>query len=223
MILRLDSAVIKKRFMMLKLFWLCLCLTLCSACSVTDTIIVKTGDSSSANTNSSSEQTEVCTVTPTVDVTAYQRPSVEAPVFGVLSKGESTVITGKTTDGWFAFDPGIAQAANVGPFRYRWFENGEAVRLEGDCSELPIVVGPATGVCFAMAGHDVPIRAQPDATAAIVATMRYGDYTEVVGRLGEWLEVDVRVGSLQGEGLGWLLSDDVDFNGPCDAPPTLPK
>ena len=106
-----------------------------------------------------------CTATSQSDVIAYQRPSILAQVFGVLSAGHEVEIQGNTVDGWLGFDPGVAQAGNVGVFRLRWIEGSSDVVLEGDCESLPVGVGPPPGVwcTMAMAGIDVheAARARP--------------------------------------------------------------
>jgi hypothetical protein len=157
------------------------------------------------------------------EIVVYQRPSPGAAVFGTLSAGDQVIAAGITEDGWIGFDPGVAQAANVGPFRLRWVqdENG-ALTLEGMCDDLPIVVGPPAGVCFTMAMYDIPVYARAAPSTEVIATMRSGDYAEVEGRTADnWLRVDLSVGSMELNLVGWIEGEMVNFNGPCDDLPIV--
>ena len=157
------------------------------------------------------------------EVVIYQRPSLDTAPFGTLSAGDQVIAAGITGDGWIGFDPGVAQAANVGPFRLRWVqdENG-TFTLEGTCDDLPLVVGPPAGVCFTLAMYEVPVYAGADPPTEVIATMRSGDYAEVEGRTtGNWMRVDLSVGSMELDLVGWIESEMVNFNGPCDNLPIV--
>ena len=41
-------------------------------------------------------------------------------IFGTISVGDTHEALARTADGWVGFDPGVAQAANVGLARHRW-------------------------------------------------------------------------------------------------------
>jgi hypothetical protein len=157
------------------------------------------------------------------EIVVYQRPSLDGAVFATLPAGDQVIVSGITEDGWIGFDPGVAQAANVGPFRLRWVqdENG-ALTLEGMCDDLPIVVGPPAGVCFTMSMFDIPVYAGADPSTEVIATMRPGDYAEVKGRTADnWIEVDLSVGSMELDLVGWIEGEAVNFNGPCDDLPIV--
>jgi hypothetical protein len=68
------------------------------------------------------------------DVTVYERPHTTAAVFGAMVEGYRVQPQARTADGWWGFDPGVAQAANVGVFRLRWVQETASVRLEGSSS-----------------------------------------------------------------------------------------
>jgi hypothetical protein len=53
-------------------------------------------------------------------ITAYRLPDDSSDVFGTISAGETHDALARTADGWVGFDPGVAQAANVGLARHRW-------------------------------------------------------------------------------------------------------
>ncbi len=109
-----------------------------------------------------------------------------------------------TADGWLGFDPGVAQAANVGVFRNRWVERGGAFHLEGECGALPLVVGPPPGICFLMASGDTPVYASADISSAVIADLHLGDYAKTVGRAAGWFKVDFSVGNPGILQTGWI-------------------
>ena len=70
-----------------------------------------------------------CHLTAFDDVTIFSRPDSAAAVFGTLAAGDSVIVQVMTSNVWFGFDPGVAQAPNVGPFRYRCIPTSPAVIL----------------------------------------------------------------------------------------------
>lgn len=163
-----------------------------------------------------------CELVANAQTTIYQRPSLDAGIFGTLSPGDRATVGAITGDGWIGFDPGTAQAANVGVFRLRWVQRSDAISLEGACSDLPVVVGPPAGVCFTMAMEDTPVYSEPNSSSAMIVTMHSGDYAKVVGTAGDWFKVDLSVGSLGLSQSGWMSSQKVNFNGPCESLPVAP-
>ncbi|MBN1259088.1 MAG: hypothetical protein JXB35_00265 [Anaerolineae bacterium] len=165
-----------------------------------------------------------CTIHADANVAVYQRPSTVASVFGTLMPGDTYPALVRTVEGWFGFDPGVAQAANTGVFRYRWIEKGVAgLQLEGDCEALPVVVGPPPGVCFDMPMESVLVYAAPDLTTTVVATLVVEDYAAIVGRTGDgaWYKVDLEPGNTGLAVVGWIEGWTINMNGPCDALPVL--
>jgi hypothetical protein len=208
----------------------CLAITL-SACGDTPTPHIKPAPTSSVPTPTASPipsatgETPVaagCELVANAQTTVYQRPSLDAEVFGTLSPGDRVAVGATTADGWIGFDPGTAQAANVGVFRLRWVQPGDAISLEGTCQDLPVVVGPPAGVCFTMAMEDIPVYSEPDASSALLVTMHSGDYAQVVSSAGAWFQIDLSVGNLAQNQMGWISSQYVNFNGPCDSLPVGP-
>ena len=162
-----------------------------------------------------------CEIVADGSVAIYERPSIAAGLFGTLSPGDRIQAAAYTADGWFGFDPGVAQAANVGVFRNRWVEWGGAFHLEGACAALPLVIGPTPGICFLMASGDTPVYASADATSAVIATIRLGDYAKAIGRATGWFKVDLSVGSTGIAQQGWITDALANLNGPCDDLPVL--
>lgn len=86
-----------------------------------------------------SPATPICLIVAYYDGNAYHTPFTGKDVFGTVSAGESRAALARTVDGWYGFDPGIAQAGNEGLDRLRWvYPNQTNVfRLIGDCNSVP--------------------------------------------------------------------------------------
>lgn len=163
-----------------------------------------------------------CEIVAESEVTVFQRPSPDAAVFGSMPPGSSVVGEGRTADGWFGFDPGVAQAANIGIFRLRWVDGSSGVRLEGACDGLPELVAPPAGICFTMPMDEVHVYAEPDVSSEVVATMLVGDYAAVIARTTEdWAKVDLSVGNTELDATGWIQGGTLNLNGPCEDLPTV--
>lgn len=61
-----------------------------------------------------------CEFTANIPLTVYRLPDDSSEVFGILPAGETHEILARTADGWLGFDPGVAQAGNVGLAHHRW-------------------------------------------------------------------------------------------------------
>jgi hypothetical protein len=71
-------------------------------------------------------------------LTAFRMPDVSSTVFGTIGPGETVEALARTSDGWLGFDPGIAQAGNVGLAHHRWFQLNAT--LSPSCiTDLPLV------------------------------------------------------------------------------------
>jgi putative hemolysin len=163
-----------------------------------------------------------CTLVASKAITAYSRPSLQATVFGELSAGERVPVGG-TTDGWIGYEPGVAQAANVGPFRLRWVQKTDAIKLEGACGSVPVVASLPPTACFQMFMQATPILGAARVGAVIVANAKAGDYAQAIAASDQWLELDLNVGSLKQNQnqKGWIPRAEANFNGPCDQLPAV--
>jgi hypothetical protein len=143
-------------------------------------------------------------------------------VFSTQQAGFSTQITAQTADGWLGFEPGVAQAANIGSFRLRWIEP-EAGSTSGDCASLPVVWAPPPGVCFDMPMEPTPVYASPDASSQSVATLEVGQFAAVLGEAEarDWAQVDLGQGNTGLSATGWVDANTLNMNGPCDDLPTV--
>ncbi len=146
----------------------------------------------------------------------YKRPSAAADEFSTLSPGETVQATAKTADGFYGFDPGVAQAGNVGIFRLRWVLRTHDMSTSAGCAGIPTVVGPITGICYAMIDHDTPIYSSAATSSALVTTLHSGDYAMIAAQAPGWFTLDLNVGSPSMNNLGYLQESDLGgFNGPC--------
>ncbi len=157
-----------------------------------------------------------CQLTAIEDLTVYSRPSAAADVFGTLDAGENVQPAVKTADGFYGFDPGVAQAGNVGVFRNRWILKTYQVELAGNCAAVPTVVGPISNLCYAMSMGDSPVYSSADTTSAIITTLHSGDYVQALGTSSGWVKVDLIVGSTNINNIGWIQESDIGYNGGCE-------
>jgi hypothetical protein len=165
---------------------------------------------------------EACEFGATGSVTAYTRPSLQSVVFGEVPGGMTFQVGVRTADGWLGFGPGVAQAANMGVFRYRWVQENASIELSGDCDALPVVIGPPPGVCFFMPMMEVPVYASPQTSAGILFHMQPDDYAQIEGKTDDgWMRVDLEVGNLDILEVGWFEAVHANMNGPCENLPTL--
>ena len=157
-----------------------------------------------------------CTITANSTLTMYNRPSTTAQAFSTQAAGFSTQVTAQTADGWFGFDPGVAQAANIGVFRLRWIDSSGDVTLSGDCAGQPVVVPPEPTLCYEMPMGDVTVYTTADAASAVVATLHLEDYAALQGQTsaGDWFLLNLAQGNTGLSGSGWISSMDLNMNGP---------
>jgi len=164
-----------------------------------------------------------CEADASVNLDIYTRPSLLADVFGTLGPGLTVSISGRTADGWLGFDPGVAQAANIGVFRLRWIPPGASVSLTGNCAGVPIESWvPAPGICYQMSMGPVEVHASADPGSAVSHTLIVGEFVAVTGRTATgWLFVNGNQGNVPGV-IGFIPELEMNANGPCDSIPTVP-
>lgn len=164
---------------------------------------------------------EPCLLTVQQDTTVYDRPSPQAQVFGTLGAGLSVHVTARTADDWYGFEPGVAQAGNVGVFRLRWVP-ASAGTLQGACEQVPVVASLPPRVCFIFAMTNLIVYRAPSDTASPVGQWQVGDYAPALAHGPDnWILVDLDSGQNPLSGRGWLRTDAAGFNGPCDNLPTV--
>jgi hypothetical protein len=163
-----------------------------------------------------------CQITALNELTIYSRPSTAADVFSTQPAGFNIHFSARTSSGWLGFDPGVAQAANIGSFRLRWVAPGTQT-INGGCSRLPVVWGPPPGICFDMPMEDVNVRATPDTSAPVVVRLHVGEFAAITGQTadGSWVKVDLGPGNTGSTATGWVESSTTNVNGPCGSLPTV--
>jgi hypothetical protein len=148
-----------------------------------------------------------------------------ADIFGTFSPEFPPVtISGRTADGWLGFDPGVAQAANIGVFRLRWIPPGAPIALSGDCASVPVEPWvPAPGVCYQMSMGPVEVHTAADPTSAVSHALAVGEFVAVTGRTPTgWLFVNGNDGNLPGV-IGFIAAAEMNASGPCELiPETAP-
>jgi hypothetical protein len=163
-----------------------------------------------------------CEVTANQDVTIYYRPSFEADVFSTMDAGMTVRIENRTADGWLGFDPGVAQAANTGVFRMRWVHEDSEVEQQGDCAEVPVVVGPQPGLVYLMPMDEVNVYQEPDPNASVLATLNPGDYVEITAQSDlAWSQVDLSQGNVAQDIQGWVRNAVLNINGDYQSLPVV--
>lgn len=163
-----------------------------------------------------------CQATSSADITIYTRPSFSADVFSTIALTDPVTITSRSADGWLGFDPGVAQAANIGVFRLRWIPPGASVTLTGNCAGLPVESWvPAPGVCYQMSMGPVDVHAAANPTSAVSHTLMVGEFVSVTGRTGTgWLFVNGNDGNVPGV-IGFIAELEMNASGPCDSIPVV--
>ena len=92
-----------------------------------------------------------CEFTGTTDLTVYRLPVAGSDIFGTLPAGETHEVLARTADGWIGFDPGVAQAGNIGLAHHRWFQLN-AVVTPSCLSSVPLVTVADVQVDIAASG-----------------------------------------------------------------------
>lgn len=163
-----------------------------------------------------------CQFTASADVTIYNRPDTAAQVFSAQGAGFTIQPTARAAGGWLGFDPGVAQAANIGPFRLRWLPPGSGT-LSSGCASLPVVWVPRAGICYTMPMFDTTVHASPDAGSAALFVLHLGEFAQVQGLApgGDWAQVDLGPGNTGSNVVGWVESNSLNVNCPCGSLPTI--
>jgi hypothetical protein len=154
---------------------------------------------------------------------AYTRPSTEAQEFADMANADfPTEVGARTADDWLGFDPHVAQAANIGVFRFRWVQESQ-VTTEGNCAGVPEVVGPLPDVCYFQPMGDTPVYTLPDNTSAVITTLAAGQYAQILGpnAAGDWVKIDLNVGNTGINQQGWVEESSLNVSGPCDSLPVM--
>jgi hypothetical protein len=163
-----------------------------------------------------------CTIETYASTTIYSRPDYASDAFFQTDASFVTAIGGRTDSGWLGFDPGIAQAANMGPFRLRWFNFNDVI-VSGDCLHVPVLWAPQAGFCYDMPMESTQVFASPDAASTLVTTLEPEEFAAILGfNGGDWAQVDLANGNTGLNSLGWVDETTLNMNGAsCSDLPTI--
>ena len=163
-----------------------------------------------------------CDYTANAEVTIYSRPSYGAQVFSVQGPDLTVRPSARSANGWYGFDPGIAQAANIGPFRLRWLPPGSGAVTPG-CFSLPVIWTPRAGLCYDMPMLDTNVYASPDLSSPVVFVLHLGEFAQVLGHTagGDWVQVNLGPGNTGSHVVGWGEASTTNGNGPCSGLPVI--
>ncbi len=169
-------------------------------------------------------QCTMTVLTPSDIVNVYSQPTSDASIWGTLSAGTYAAVAGRTNDGWYGFDPGVAQAANVGIYRLRWVRSDARITLTGaPCGTLPTidVSYPPAGDCLVSPVNvsSVTIYNQSGYDAGASGTLTAGSSLPVVGKTpanvngadNGWYAVDpgiAQAGTIGKYRLRWIPIDN---------------
>ena len=172
------------------------------------------------NSTSGGNTGGACVYVTNSDVPVFFYPDDTSPRFGTLSKGMKVEVAAFTADQtWVAFEPAVAQAPNVGPFRLRWVPITQSSWVEGACDAIPVLTPPPADVCF-VGGAPATVYDAPSTSAHVLGTLKADDYVAVIGQGPDsWLKVNLEEGHSALKGEGWLsLASGVSFQGasPCE-------
>ncbi len=167
-----------------------------------------------------------CTIVANSDVTAYTTADTSAPSI-TMPAGVQAQVQGQTYDQqWIAFEPGIAQAGNMGLARLRWVPANSDITLSGDCASLPMLNPPPATGCTMVFGGTIPAYTQPDSSAPVFTQLGVTDYALIVGQVSSgWYAMaspGAQAGATGTINLRWIEDDlAVQLTGLCDQLPTF--
>jgi hypothetical protein len=154
-------------------------------------------------------------------INVFTRPDSNALFMSRLAPRNQVTISGKTIDGWLGFDPGVAQAANLGSFRLRWIADDEKYVIDGELSDVPVVWGPQAGITYAMIYRTSPLYSEPDRFSSVVDSIPSSSAAGIVSRTEEWYLLDLNIGPLGQDIEGWIEATDISVSGNLDTIPII--
>ena len=170
-------------------------------------------------TEALSEPGSECILIASDSIDIMLRPDSTAAKWSTLPPGDSVNVSGRTESGWLGFDPGVAQAANTGSFRYRWIREGEAFSLRGSIGNVPVVWSPEPGIPYAMIYEDTPIYREPDTLSEQTDSVYAGSAASVISKTENWYLLNLEEGPEPRNGEGWISGQIVSINGDIDSIP----
>lgn len=154
-------------------------------------------------------------IVPSHQVEVYQRPGYEAELFGFLNSNDTIQGLARSASGWIGFDPGVAQAANLGVFRLRWIDLDSSIEIiTGNFKDLPVIWTPEPGKCYNMFLNISYLYSYPDVDSEIIDSFNPGDIAEIVkiDSSGWGLIVSISEDTVNSCS-GWIKPEDLNING----------
>jgi hypothetical protein len=147
----------------------------------------------------------------------YMEPYVSSDVFFYLYSGEVESKI-RTVDGFYGIDLDIPmQAPNCGIYRLRWVLKTHFVQTSPGCENITTIEGPHSGVCYAMICYEAVVYSSTDVNSPQVMTLQGNNYVMVFREEGDWLKVDLSVGSEGVDKVGYIRKSDIGgLKGTCD-------
>ena len=171
----------------------------------------------------------ICTGHTQGQVTLYSRPSTKSSVFGIADPSQNLQFVGKTEDAsFYGFEPGTAQAANVGPFRLRYVRATDIIFDEkSDCSRVSVVPTVLATACYVMFQEGGVVRSAPTTSSDVGTSFYSGDYIPVIAQTSGstyWMHVKSGVSDSSIIADGWVSGTYANFSGAsCEKIPIVKK
>lgn len=161
----------------------------------------------------------MCLTAITGTTTAYNRPSKDASKFGEITPVQIVQVAGKTEDGWIGFEPGSAQAPNVGLLRLRWLPPETPNDLSPDCGEVPMLPTLAPSGCYVMTHGTATVYKTTSTSSDAIETFSE-DFREATAKKevngSPFYQVEALTAAASSTESGWVSGSEVDLNGDCD-------
>ena len=146
---------------------------------------------------------------PEDSLTVFYRPDSLSRIFSTIAPIDTIFLEVKTENNWFGFDPGVAQAASTGSFRYRWITTE---LLLSDSIDLPCVWAPECSVSYVMTQISTPVYSSTDSTLSPIAVIPSNSAAAITDSTENWLKVDLGNSPLQKNIQGWILRETISLN-----------
>lgn len=147
--------------------------------------------------------------TPTESLTVYSRPDSLSTIFSVINPTDTLFLEVKTIDNWFGFNPGVAQAANTGSFRYRWIKTEELISIN---PILPCIWGPQGNVLYAMTQDSTAVYPIANSSTNPIILIPPNSAAAITDSTELWFKVNLKNSPLNEEIQGWVQREVISIN-----------
>lgn len=165
---------------------------------------------------------KICLLIPLKETPVFFYPSYTSKKFGTLNPAKKVEVLSFSKNGsWVGFDPGVAQACNVGLFRLRWTPLNGTAFLSGDCRNIQEIEPPQPKFCF-IGGMKTKVFRGPGEKYGLKGILNPYEYAQAIFKTTNgWIFINMDVGENDLSGYGWIKGADTCFQGisPCDRLP----